>query len=205
MAFALALILSALLSACGSGSRPSAKDVRASLVAAALGQKSVHYEKDIEVDMDGTTTIVADVTADSGAAQVVSPEDGVVEIRLVNGTVYINGDAAALQYYVPNLPLAEANGYSGKWISIPKGDPLYAYVSDGLTLASILGDVRSDLLPKRDKQLPTGFSREINPSGEFTLASGTFNNWNEPVHVQPPTGSTPIASIRPAETVGPLG
>ena len=196
MALAIVLAVCALLSACGSGSPRSPKDLRASLVAAALTQKSVHYEKDVEVDMEGSGTTTADVTADSGVAQVVSPYGGVAEIRLVDETVYVSGDAPSLEDYVPGLPRAVANGYAGKWISIPKGDALYAYVSEGLTLGSILRDVRSDLLLKRGSKFPTGFSREINPSGEFTLTSGMFSHWNEPVHVAAPANSTPIATLR---------
>jgi hypothetical protein len=196
MAPALVLALWALLSACGSASPPTPKDVRASIVAAALAQKSVHYEKNIEVDMEGTTTITADVTADSGIALEDSYDYGLVEIRLVNDTVYVKGDAAALRFYVADLPHAVANGYSGKWISIPKGDPLYAYVSDGLTLASIVHDVRSDLPVTHVNKLPARFAGEVDPSGEYTATSGTFSKWNEPVHVQAPANSTPIATLR---------
>lgn len=187
----------ALLSACGSASPPSPKDVRASMVAAALAQKSVHYVENIEVDMDGTTTITADVTADSGIAQETSPDYGSAELRLANDTVYVKGDATALEYYVPDLPHAEAEGYWGKWISIPKGGALYAAASDGLTLASIVHNVGADLLPKLVDKLPARFSREINPSGEFTVTSGTFSKWNESVHVQVPASSTPIATVLP--------
>jgi hypothetical protein len=47
---ATVLALGVPLSGCGSSSPPSPKDVRASIVAAALAQKSVHYEETIEVE-----------------------------------------------------------------------------------------------------------------------------------------------------------
>ena len=189
---AIVLAVCASLSACGS-SVPSPRSVRASIVAAALAQKSVHYAESIEVDMDCTTTITADVTADSGIARGISGCYGSVEIRLVNDTVYIKGPATALEYYFASY--AQTKNYSGKWISIPKGDKLYPQLSDGLTLASIVEKVRRDL-PLKLVKLPAHFSGIINPSGQFTATSGKFSKWNKLVHVQAPANSTPIAVVR---------
>ena len=74
--------------------------------------------------MQGSSTLTADVTADSGVARL-DDTDGIVEMRLVNDTIYLKGDAAALYYDTDitlryaNVRYAQLRHYAGKWISMP--------------------------------------------------------------------------------------
>jgi len=152
--------------------------------------------------------------------------DTLVHLRLVNHTVYIRGDADGLlqtlndqQDGPVNLTDAQARRYAGQWISIPQGDKLYAQTAEGLTLASIVHSVapmvahRSWKLRKRRTGPsilvgPTGMRVAVHARGEplpvaFEQAWGIgvedsvrFSKWNEPVHVQAPSSSTPIATVR---------
>ncbi len=222
----IVLALCAALSACGSSSSApsSPKRVLASIVAAALAQKSVHYGSYVEVDMGGSSTSTADVTADSGIAQE-KFSIGTLEIRLVNHTVYVHGDVEGLRNALL-LTLPKAKRYAGRWISIPRADTLYATTADGLTLASSVHDFapHSGLKQGRNESsgtrflafqwmtsdggfenlsarasgepLPVFFSRAIHDSGDSYVVHGNFSHWNELVHVIAPANSVPIATVR---------
>jgi len=112
-----------------------------STVAAALAQHSVQWTEAGGEDMRGAFRLTSGVTADSGVQRLtVRPgNSGTADIRLVNGVVYVKGSFGGLEW-VLNLTDLQAVRYGGRWISIPKGDPLYANVSDGLTLASVVHD-----------------------------------------------------------------
>ncbi|MDX6454761.1 MAG: hypothetical protein QOD48_868, partial [Gaiellaceae bacterium] len=43
------------------------------------------------------------------------------------------------------------------------------------------------------KPLPVAFTEDLGPG---TWAIGSFSKWNEPVSVQAPASSTPIATVR---------
>jgi hypothetical protein len=120
----------------------SPKSLRASIVAAGLAQKSVHWA---EHDLVGNALIKssADVSANSGTQRVtvkVGKETGTIHIVFVSDTAYVEGDAFGLVANL-NLTKAQAKQYAGKWISIPDGDKAYRAVSGGLTVASIIHGV----------------------------------------------------------------
>ena len=207
--------LSAPLSACGSSSPSSPKAVRASKVAAGLAQKSVHFHVYVEVDMQGSSTLTADVTADSGVARL-DDTDGIVEMRLVNDAIYLKGDAAALYYDTDitlryaNVRYAQLRHYAGKWISMPMqaqsvkwtaanlggGDNVYSQMSDGLTLASILNGVPPQLELEMVNGLPGRVLGSFQNQGDRYSVDARFSKWNEPVHVQAPAHAIPIATAR---------
>jgi hypothetical protein len=120
----------------------SPKALRASIVAAALAQKSVHWA---EHDLVGGAQISssADVGANFGTQRVtvdVGRQKGTIHIVFISHTAYVSGDAFGL---VANLGLtkAQAKQFANTWISIPRGDKAYRAVSGGLTLASIIHGV----------------------------------------------------------------
>ena len=224
---ALVAALCASLTACGSSAPASPKAVRASIVAAALAQKSVRWTENVLVPEMEANRTTADVTTDSGTQRIAylsrtNKYDDVVQIRLVKHTVYLRGDAESLLQTLngdmpitPNLTDAQARKYAGKWISIPQGNALYAQTADGLTLAAIVRDVtphgkltlahgtqlrfvqangnfQSLWASARGEPLPVGFT--VNGcTGCFV--NYRFSKWNEPVNVQAPAHSTPIATV----------
>jgi hypothetical protein len=148
----IVLSLCAVLSACGSSSsspsppapKVAAPKVAAPIVAAALAQKSVHWEEIDRPHMQLPIKFVTDVNADSGTQRLTFAPGtryaGKAQVRLVNDIAYVEGDAVGLKS-VLYLDKARAKKYAGRWISIPKGDTLYAGIANGLTLASIIHDV----------------------------------------------------------------
>jgi hypothetical protein len=126
--------------------------VSASIVAAALAQKSVHWSEVIGLDLVGSFVTTADVTADSGTEQTTAYSGDKAEIRLIHGVVYVRGNASALVSEL-GLPLARARPYARRWIAIPKGDKLYARESQGLTLASAVRDVAGETEPSYGPRL----------------------------------------------------
>src|SRR5438046_1601887 len=96
----LALVLAAaVVTAAAALAAASPRAVRASIVAAALAQKSVHWHQ--VVDGEEMSTIDADVNADSGRERntfqaLDGNPPGTVRIRLVDQTVYVQGDANGL-------------------------------------------------------------------------------------------------------------
>jgi hypothetical protein len=201
----------------------SPKAVRASIVHAALAQKSVHWHQ--VVDGVENSTTAADVNADSGTERytfhTLGQPGGSAWIRLVGDTVYFQGDANGLEAML-QISQAQATNYVGQWISIPKGDELYAGLADGLTLASVVHDHAprwgmlqvsrrtshgKRLLVVRGKSPGRVWSLAAHANGtplpvKFTYedldqgVSARFSKWNEPVHVHAPASSTPIASVR---------
>jgi hypothetical protein len=224
----------ALLSACGSSalSRPTAVD--ASIVAAALKQKSVHWT---EVDAGCPIRRSSDVEAHSGTEHVTfycsaSPRPkGEAQIVLVDHVVYVRGDPGGLGYTL-HLTYAKARKYAARWISIPKGSGPYSRMADGLTLASIvhnddparLGMLTVERKQSRETELLgvvgsnsvcTPPDPHCGPTATLTArangdrlpvtftSSGcagcvftdTFSKWNEPVRIQVPARSMPVATV----------
>ena len=220
------------------------------MVAAALAQKSVHWEESSFAAYSGYESSV-DVTADSGAGQIIYPcctrhNSATVQILLVNYTVYVRGDAAGLHItlgYHPWMTKAKATKYAGQWIAIPRGDKLYAGIARRLTLVSIIhrftpragrfGKLTMTSAGPTGANGPTGPQGPTGaavlagpqepgypallagPTGAMTVRTrgeplpvtfselcyfceheGTFSRWNEPVPVEPPARSTPIATVR---------
>ena len=218
----LVVALCALLSACGLSSPSRAASADASIIAAALAQKSVHWTESQNLCHVRWT---ADVTADSGAQRVTigACAKGSVEMRLVDDVVYVRGNPAGLESeYTTYLTEAQARRYAGRWIAIPKGSQLYGVAADGLKLASIVHDVDPRDYNLKVVRTPRvtrvlGFDDGHPPGPSVTLSaqatgdplpvamtgsgcvqcmySGGFSRWNEPVHVQAPARSTPIATV----------
>ena len=231
VALAIVLAVCGSLSACGSSSPTAApsssKSVLASVVAAALAQKSVHWTSSGYGENEGIWTWTADVGTNSGTERGVQSRRGTVQIRLVQSTVYVRGSFWQLMR-TAGVSEPEARHYARRWISIPSGDREYGLVAGGLTLGSIVRDVTCDAwrgtkltmvrkksrgtrflffrrtLPEFDGQecrLTARGSHKLLPvsfrfSGLGHGSSVHLSKWNEPVHVQAPPHSTPIATVR---------
>ena len=117
------------------------RGVLASIDAAALAQKSVHVTESFAADLYGTDHRTYDVSANSGT-ELFNYYGNKMRVLLVDHTVYVRADAWLLYgtaYSGLGLTEAQAKRYAGTWISIPKGDKLYARLAAGLTLPSAVG------------------------------------------------------------------
>ena len=125
-----------------------------------------------------------------------------------------------LYLYGLDLTRGQAKRYAGQWISIPKGDKNYSQLAEDMTLGSIapsdprFGPLKASRVASRgtrfiDVQEEAGIP--LSPYEVKARASGTalpfalsyidnfrvrYSRWNEPVHVQAPAKSTPIATVR---------
>lgn len=136
------LVVAAAITCAVAYAARSPKAVRASIVAAALAQKSLHWT---EHDLVGNALITssADVNAHSGTQRVtvkIGKKTGTIHIVFSSHTAYVEGDVFGLEANL-GLTKARATHYAGKWISIPKRDKAYAAISGGLTVASIIHGV----------------------------------------------------------------
>ena len=131
---AIVLAICAPLSACGS-SKKSPHTLRGRIVAAALAQKSVHWTQTVS-GYGEPVTDRGDVNADSGRERVPDGYGGVVEIRLVNDTVYFRGGYEG--GISLGLTAAQADRYAGRWISVSRGYRPYRALADSLTFGWIV-------------------------------------------------------------------
>ncbi len=128
---AIFLALCAPLSACGSSGK-SPHTLRGRIIAAALAQKSVHTTWTVP---DGTI-FRGDVNADSGRERATIPAGDVVEIRLVNDTVYFHSGYEGCLFL--DLTAAQAERCRDRWIAIPRGHRPYRVLADSLTFGWIV-------------------------------------------------------------------
>jgi len=144
----LSLLLGALLvsgvSACGSSQANSLSgeapgSVLSTALRWALRFGGVHYV--LQTTSDGQTqTVTGDASTDNGAQSIVVGSDETV-VDVVGGTAFLRGNAAGLQYII-GFTSTQASHGAGKWISFRKSDSLYGTVVQGVTLSSLLSELR---------------------------------------------------------------
>jgi len=201
------------------------KAVLASIVSAGLAQKSVRWVQSGYGENQGIWSWTADVDTNSGTERGAQSRRGMVEIRLVQNTAFVRGSFWQLMR-MAGLSEHEARRFAGRWISIPRGDRQYAQIADGLTLASTIHDFACGPWPgakltviRRKPQAKRSLglrwrdsegeecrlhARASDPPLPVSSVWGGLGNasslhlskWNEPVHVEAPTRSTPIATVR---------
>jgi hypothetical protein len=120
----------------------SPKALRASILAAAKAQSSVHYTTH-EVVGNTALALTADVAAADGRQHVsfkAGKTTGHITILVLDQTAYVQGDMNGLGV-VLGLTRAQATTYAGQWISIPKGDKDYGKTAAAVTLGSFLQSI----------------------------------------------------------------
>jgi hypothetical protein len=120
----------------------SPKALRASIVDAAKAQQSVHY---VQKNILGNAllTLTGDVATDHGIQHVklvAGKQTGRITIYVVDQTAYVQGNAFGL-HALQGLTKTQAAKYAGQWISIPKGDKLYAGTAAAVTLGSFVQSI----------------------------------------------------------------
>jgi hypothetical protein len=117
----------------------SPRAVRASIVAAAKAQQSVHY-KTAQLNGGASLTLTGDVAADQGTQQIrlkIGKKTGHLAIVVSNQVAYEQGDVVGLEA-IAGLTKTQASTYAGQWISIPKGDKDYGGAAADVTLGSVI-------------------------------------------------------------------
>ena len=138
-----ALVLSAA-SACGASAQNSLSgktpgSVLSSALTAAVKFGGVHYV--LQTTSKGQTqTVTGDAATSDGAQSVVLGSDQTV-VEVVGGTAFLRGNAGGLRDII-GLTSPQASQEAGKWISFQKGDSLYNAIVQGLTLSSLLAELR---------------------------------------------------------------
>lgn len=117
--------------------------VERAVIAAARGQRSVHYVSHSSGN-GSTVTQEADVARDRGIQRITftaNGRTGHVTVVVVNGVVYVRGDAFALQND-ERFTASEAQSDAGAWVLIPQGSRLYRDTATDVTLPSAVADLR---------------------------------------------------------------
>jgi len=120
----------------------SPKALRASILAAAKAQDSVHYATR-EIVGNTALTLSGDVGATEGRQHVsfkVGKLTGHDTILVLDQIAYVQGDANGLGLLL-GLTKTQASTYAGQWISIPKGDKDHNRVAAAVTLGSFLQNI----------------------------------------------------------------
>ncbi len=144
----LSLLLGALamsgMAACGSSASNSLSGkTPGSILSTALRSAEkfggVHYV--LQTTSGGQIqTVTGDAGTSDGAQSVVAGSDTTV-VEVVGGSAFLRGNAAGLQYLI-GFPAALAAHAAGKWISFRKSDSFYGTVVQGVTLSSLLAELR---------------------------------------------------------------
>jgi hypothetical protein len=130
-----------LAGACGGPSSgglagKSASQVLALAKAAEAKEGSFHF-----VDQTGTgsqgQTLVGDTSFSAGQQQVRGP-NGVLEVRLVGKTIFVNASELVLQDAL-KMSSGLATKFAGKWLSLQPTDAPYQTVAEALLPASEIG------------------------------------------------------------------
>lgn len=82
-----------------------------------------------------TQTLEGVVSAPTAGETLRSSEP--LEINLIDGTIYVNGSAGALESAL-QISTGQATPYAGKWISVASTDAPFQLLAQDLTLASVI-------------------------------------------------------------------
>src|ERR1700722_9961793 len=131
-------------SACGSSQRDALagkapSSVLETAVNSAVKFGAVHYVLQT-TNKSQKQTVTGDAGTSVGAQSIViGPDQTVVE--MVHGVAFLRGNAGGL-HDIFGLTPSQASQYAGKWISVQKSDSLYQTVQQGVTLSSLLAELR---------------------------------------------------------------
>jgi hypothetical protein len=117
----------------------SPRALRASILAAARAQHSVHYKTN-QIVGNALITLTGDVEAADGSQHVrlkVGKKTAHLTIVVSDQIAYVQGDVPGLEA-LQGLTKTQASTYAGQWISIPKGDKEYGETAADVTLGSLI-------------------------------------------------------------------
>ena len=117
------------------------KALRASILAAARAQRSVHYV----TNTHGVATlrIDGDVAGDRGVQRIAftkAGRTGHVTVRVVKRIAYVRGDAFSMRNYML-FSASQSSRYAGRWISVPQSWSSYSTLAAAVTLRSFLSEL----------------------------------------------------------------
>lgn len=139
------VILGAMAVPSGASSTPY--EQMKAVVANVKAEQSVHYAETLTTSGKRLVN-TTDATRVGGRQTIVLNEAGksnTVVIELIAGGLYVKGDSVILISYM-GFPKTTANQLSNKWFTIPKNNPDYEEVGQGLTLSSVAGELSMNRL-----------------------------------------------------------
>jgi len=134
------VILGAMSVPSGASSTPF--EQMKAVVANVKAEQSVHYAETLTTSGKRLVN-TTDATRVGGRQTIVLTEAGksnTVVIELIAGGLYVKGDSVILIDYM-GFPKSTADQLSDKWFTIPKNNPDYAQVGQGLTLSSVAAEL----------------------------------------------------------------
>lgn len=142
LAGGLGASLSALPVVSAGATSPSASALVKASLDAGSKQSSVHYVVHSAAGKQ-SVSLVADASQTKGNQSIVlrdGSKTGHVSGRLVNGSVYFEGDATGLTSYL-GMPASLAPKYVDKWIVWTSSDPSYSSVAKNFQVATAIGQI----------------------------------------------------------------
>jgi hypothetical protein len=221
----LLVAAAAAAAAAASFAAQSPTALRASILAAARTQHSVHYDSTSVGPV--RTQIVGDAAADRGIQRITftqSGKTGHVTVVVIKRTAYIRGDAFTLNTYM-ELPAPGAARYANRWISVAHANRAFADIAADVTLGSFVQSlnlggktvrvtgtvggrkvvgVRMTRSEQGLREVETLFARTGRlhlPVEEKDVVQGqgwtqaTMTRWNEPVRLHAPAHTVPFAKV----------
>lgn len=144
VAVGIVLALGLSLAACGgvdlgalSGKSPS--QVLSATLAAAKGQKTVHY-KLVATSGSSTQTITGDASQTGGVQTVSNNSNASITVEVIGTAAYLQGNAGGLQSTI-GMSAANATKYAGQWISVASSDSLYQPITQAVTIPGIVNQL----------------------------------------------------------------
>lgn len=125
-------------SAAGALSGKSATQILSTSLAAAVAQRGVHYELQASTSTQHQT-IEGDAGPNEGIQEVTNGSDE-VEVELVDGTAYLQGNAGGLEAEV-DLSASMASAYAGRWIAVSSADTLFEPIAAAVTEHGIISQL----------------------------------------------------------------
>ncbi|MDQ6856258.1 MAG: hypothetical protein M3Z57_04210 [Candidatus Dormibacteraeota bacterium] len=213
-----------------------ARTVYRQAMAAANASKGFHY---VAVTSGGGVSqkFVGDA-GQAGGSQVITMDSTSGQeqftLLLVSGTVYFQGNVAALRDQL-GVPAASAAGLVGKWISVATGDGPYAVLAAGITIADQVqstglvpattevlagGGVRiaGSVPPQQGgpsgtghldvaagSRLPTTYVTSFGGNGTTIASTVTFSRWGTAPAVAAPAGAMAWSTLGASAPPGGYG
>jgi hypothetical protein len=211
MAAAIGGVVAIAPVAAGAARSPAA--TQRAVIAAARAKGSAHYVSHQSLG-GATVTQVADVAADRGIQRITftaNGRTGHVTVVVVNGAVYVRGDAFTLRSY-QGFTASEAQSDAGVWVLIPESSRLYRATAADVTTTTFVDDLqlggrlaaagRNALSGTASGGVPGTLSyaaglpvKEVVRPTSGGSASVVMSRWGEPVNITAPKAAKTLAPV----------